>query len=156
MSTSPHCRTCTDPLSSGCFTDSTSEANWGAYQRWDVPAQGARGFVKSKGQFGLCLDAGDNPTAGSGLKVWDCLSGVPQQDWAWGGEILSLNNGQVLHTDPNSGSSYSKPYIYDYELVLGNLDKYNQDLTQRKFLGSVVNAANSDSQNSSSRRHKVV
>ena len=45
-------------------------------QKWALPAVGQTGHVQFNDE--LCLDAGENPGNGSGLKLWECLD-VPQQ-----------------------------------------------------------------------------
>ncbi|RSH84048.1 hypothetical protein EHS25_005293 [Saitozyma podzolica] len=52
-------------------------------QLWDVPAKGATGPVRII-NTDLCLDAGNNPGNGSGLKVWTCYDGLIQQTWKRG------------------------------------------------------------------------
>lgn len=69
------------------------------------------GQVKLHANPKLCLDAGDNPANGSGIKIYDCLD-VPQQKWTLEDGLLKLKDlNQCLDVEKDSTRSYSKPYI---------------------------------------------
>ena len=43
----------------------------------------------------FCLDAGINPSNGSGLKLWDCYSMLLQQTWSFSTDgLVSLSNSK--------------------------------------------------------------
>lgn len=69
------------------------------------------GQVKLHAKPHLCLDAGDNPANGSGIKIYTCLD-VPQQQWTLEDGLLKLKSlNQCLDVEKESTQSYSKPYI---------------------------------------------
>lgn len=69
------------------------------------------GQVKLHSSPTMCLDAGDNPANGSGLKIYDCLE-VPQQQWTLENGVLALKSfNQCLDVRKESTPSYSKPYV---------------------------------------------
>ncbi|GFZ44478.1 hypothetical protein JCM24511_02200 [Saitozyma sp. JCM 24511] len=81
-------------------------------QLWDVPAKGATGPVRVI-NTNLCLDAGNNPGNGSGLKVWTCYDGLLQQTWKRGAgnsNTFALSNGQCLDVERGSTGQSLLPY----------------------------------------------
>ena len=75
--------------SSYCFSLNDPDVE---LQLWDFDT-GTPGLIGLHGS-GLCLDAGDNPANGSGVKVYTCYGGLLQQNWSFGSDgRLRLTNG---------------------------------------------------------------
>ena len=110
---------------SSCFP---TDPNFGKLQKWTFDARNGGSSVLEAA--GLCLDAGDNPANGSGMKVWDCYPGLLQQTWSFDGHQITLSNGQALDVVKESTPSYNKPYISEKDLqtwtASTNADPYQQ------------------------------
>jgi len=94
----------------GCFSDSDPFAS---LQKWtfNPSAPGAITVTGANSNTPLCLDAGNNPSNGSGMKIYTCYPGLLQQTWSFNGNgLASLSNGQCLNVRAESGPGFNKPY----------------------------------------------
>ncbi|ORY26945.1 hypothetical protein BCR39DRAFT_469795, partial [Naematelia encephala] len=87
-----------------CFADPSSTSQ--NFQLFDLPAVGSSGNVQLHGT-NYCLDAGDNPANGSGIKIWTCGDGWLQQTWDFESDKrLSLSNGEWIFNTLNTHTNY--------------------------------------------------
>ncbi|KDR77633.1 hypothetical protein GALMADRAFT_224914 [Galerina marginata CBS 339.88] len=56
------------------------DCNETAAQRWLITKGGGTSAVTLAGT-NFCLDAGANPSSGTGLKIWKCINALPAQTW---------------------------------------------------------------------------
>lgn len=69
------------------------------FQLFDGPDVGQRGVIRLHSNPNLCLDAGNDPVNGSGLKLWSCGEGWLQQSWTHhANNIYSLDNSRSYRT----------------------------------------------------------
>lgn len=69
-----------------------------AAQQWSFRGDGSIAF----GSTNFCLDAGSNPSSGTGMKLWTCYSGLAQQTWLYSATtsgLYSTANNQCLDVD---------------------------------------------------------
>lgn len=65
------------------------------------------GKIYLAGSNNMCLDAGDDPSNGTQMKLWQCYDNLPQQTWSYpsGTGIFSTKNNQCLDVNNADGTT---------------------------------------------------
>ncbi|KAF7796197.1 hypothetical protein EIP86_007371 [Pleurotus ostreatoroseus] len=79
-----------------------NDCNGNAAQNWTIQGGSTKVMVAGTN---FCLDAGSNPTSGVGMKIWQCYSGLVQQQWYLTDDHRIAVEGQGLCLDLTNGNT---------------------------------------------------